>query len=232
MAPDPTLPQVNLLDESSSELQTQLQHAQDEGVQLRREVLRWKMLARQHEERLKEIESSVSWRIFGILRILPELRYRWKLLLLVGILACLSLPFWPLLAILMFFTPGRDLIWRMLWKIAPLRDLMGFVRQKILNHIGNSRGEVSNITPLIYHRPTDVESPSTGMTNERLCWHLLQQLSPQRRMLLQDYGLTQNTLIRDDEASDLLSLSRTEMSILRISAGTHPAATSGSVCSQ
>jgi hypothetical protein len=232
MVSGPTLSEMSLQDAPSSGLQTQLEKAQSEGVQLRREVLRWKMLARQHEDRLKEIESSVSWRIFGVMRILPELRHRWKLLLLVGILACVSLPFWPLLAILMCFTPGRDLIWRVLWKIRPLHDLMGFVRQKILSGIGGSHGEVSEITPLIYHRPTDVESPATGMTNERLRWLLLQQLCPQRRILLQGYGLTRNTLIRDDETPDLLSLSRTEMSVLRISAGSHPAIGSGSVCSQ
>lgn len=232
MLSDLTLAETSLQDAPSFELQAQLEKAQSEGVELRREVLRWKMLARQHEGQLKEIESSVSWRVFGIIRILPELRYRWKLLLLVGVLACVSLPFWPLLAILMFFASGRDLIWRMLWKIPPLQDLMGFVRQKFLSRIGASRGDVREITPLIYRRSTDAEPPATGMTSERRCWLLLQQLCPQRRLLLQGYGLTRNTLFRDDEIPDLLSLSRTEMSILRISAGIRPTTGSESVYSQ
>lgn len=177
----------------------------------------------QHEDRLKEIESSVYWRILGIIRILPELRHRWKLLLLVGILACVSLPFWPLLAILMCFAFGRDLIWRVLWKIRPLHDLMAFVRQNILARLGSSRGDSSEIAASIYHRPTQVESPATGMTNERLRWHLLQQACHQRRVLLQGYGLTRNTLISDDETPDLLSLSYTEICMLRISAESHSA---------
>lgn len=222
MVSDPAPVETRSKGAPSSGLQAQLEAAQNESVQLRREVLRWKMLARQHEGQLKEIESSVSWRIFGILRILPELRYRWKLLLLVGILALVSLPFWPLLAILMFFPSGRDLIWRALWKIRPLQDLMGFVRHKFLSRIGSSRDDVSEITPLIYHRPTDVEPPAPGVTGEHQCRLLLQQLCPQRRLLLQGYGLTRNTLIRDDETPELLSLSRTEMSILRVSAGLHP----------
>lgn len=232
MVSDPIRLETSALDVPSTVLRTQLKIAQSEGVQLRREVLRWKMLARQHEGQLKEIESSVSWRIFGIIRILPELRHRWKLLLLVGLTACVSLPFWPLLAILMFFAFGRDLIWRVLWRIPALQDLMGFVRQKFLSRMGASRGDVGEITPVIYHRPTDAESPAKGVTSERLCWLLLQQLCPQRRVLLQGYGLTRNALIRDDEIPDLLSLNRTEMSILRISAGCHPASGSGRVCSR
>ena len=130
----------------------------------------------------------------------------------------------------MFFSAGRDLIWRVLWKIGPLQDLMGFVRHKFLSRIGASHDDVSEITPLIYRRPTDVEPPATGVTGERQCRLLLQQLCPQRRLLLQGYGLTRNTLIRDDETPELLSLSRTEMSILRISAGLHPGG--GSVSSR
>jgi len=226
---DPALAEMSSQDAVSTGVQIQLEKAHNECVQLRREVLRWKMLAGQHEGRLKEIESSVSWQILGVIRILPELRHRWKLLLLVAILACVSLPLWPLLAIFMCFASGRDLIWRVLWKIRPLRDLMGFVRQKLLSPIGGSRGEVSEFIPLIYHRPTGVEAPAFEITNERLCWLLLQQLCPQRRILLQPYGLTRNTLIRDDETPGLLSLSRTETSLLRISAGSHPSAESGSV---
>lgn len=226
MISDPAPVEGRSQDAASSGLQTQLEIAQKEGVQLRREVLRLKMLARQHEDRLKEIESSVSWRICGIIRILPELRPRWKLLLLVGALALVSLPFWPLLAILMCFDVGRDLVWRALWKVRPLRGLMGFLRRKYLSRMGALQGEVSKITPLIYHRPADAESPATGVTSERLCWHLLQQLCPQRRFLLQGYSLTRNALIGDDETPDLLSLSRTEMSLLRISAGCHPASES------
>jgi len=229
MVPDPALAEMSSQDTTSSGLLTQLEAAQNEGVQLRREVVRWKLLARQHEERLKDIEASVAWRILGVVRILPELRHRWKLLLLVGLLACISLPFWPLLAVLMCFASGRDLIWRVLWKIQPLQDLMGFIRQKILRHIGGPRGEVSDLTPLIYHRPTGVESPATGMTKERANWLLLQQLSPQQRILLQGYGLTKNALITDDETPDLLSLSRTEMSLLKISTGSYLTKASASV---
>jgi hypothetical protein len=230
MVPDPALAEMSSPDAPSSRLLTQLEAAQNEGVQLRREVVRWKMLARQHEGRLKDIESSVGWRILGVVRILPELRHRWKLLVLVGVLACLSLPLWPLLAILMCFASGRDLVWRVLWKIQPLQDLMGFVRQKLLSHIGGPRGEVGDLTPLIYHRPTGVESPTEGMTRERANWLLLQQLSPQQRTLLQRYRLTKSALITDDETPDLLSLSRTEVSVLKISTGTYSPKANASVC--
>ncbi len=228
MVSEPALSEMSLHNEIPSGSQAQLEKAQSDGVQLRREVLRWKMLARQHERRLKEIESSVTWRILGIVRILPELRYRWKLLLVVAVLTLVSLPFWPLLAILLCFTTGRDLIVRMLWKIQPLNGLMAFVRQKFLDRTG-SRSEVSEITPIVYKRPTGVDSPAPGMTKERLYWLLLQQLCPKRRILLQDSGLTRSPLIRDDETPDLLSLSSAEISVLRITTWSRHATESGSV---
>jgi hypothetical protein len=230
MTSGPIQSERRLQEARSYELQTQLERAQSEGVQLRREVLRWKMLARQHEDRLKEIESSVYWRIFGIIRIFPELRHRRKLLLLVGMLVCVTLPIWPLLVILMCFPSGRNLIRRALRKIRPLHDLMGFVRQRILSRIGDSRDNEHDIKPLIYHRPGNVESPTAAMTNERLNWLLLQQLCPQRRVLLQGYGLTRNNLVRDRETPELRSLSRTEASILGISAVSHLNTTSKVVC--
>jgi len=107
---------------------------------------------------------------------------------------------------------------------------MGFVRQKILSQFGSQRGEVSDLTPLIYRRPTGVESLTEGTTKERANWLLLQQLSPQQRILLQGYDVTKNALIRDDETPDLLSLSRTEMSVLKISTGSYPPTANAGVC--
>jgi hypothetical protein len=230
MAPQPNPAQMRTPHpSSSSDLHESLERAESESVQLRREVLRWKMLARQHESRLKEIEASTTWRLLGVLRILPELKHRWKLLLLVAIVALVSLPFWPLLVILVCFAGGRHLVWQMLWKITPLRDLMGFVRQRLLDHLGGTNNDGDEIKPLIYHRPVADDAGAAGAassalnpaisekTSERRHWMLLQQLCPQRRLLLQGFGLTRNALLRDEEAPELLSLSHGEISLLRIS---------------
>ena len=236
MASEPALSDNKLQHAASPELLAKMEQAQNESIQLRREVLRWKILAKQHESKIKEMESSVTWKMLGIVRILPELKHRWKLLLLVAILALVSAPLWPLLLILICFTAGRDLIWRVLWRIKPLRDLMGFIRQRLLDHLGSAPGEARGITPLIYHRPKDVElvntatntGPTAKITSERRHWLLLQQLCPQRRFLLQDFGLTRNALVQDEEAPQLLSLSRAELSLLRISCASRPTSGTGS----
>ena len=222
MVTAPPLAETSVQSESVSALQAELEKAQWDNVQLRRELLRWKLLARQHEDQLREIQSNPSWRILSVVRILPELKHRWKLLLLVAALGLVTLPFWPVLTLLILFPAGRDLVWRTLWKIRPLRDLMGFIRQKIVRHT-----EV--FTPSVYDRPVNVVSPAEGgMTGERAHWLLLQQLCPQRRAMLQDYGLTTTPLVRDDESPDLLSLSRAEMSVLRVSTNGQATAICGS----
>jgi hypothetical protein len=189
---------------------------QQETVLLRRELLRWKMLARQHEARVREMESSASWRLTAILRLLPEVTRRWKVLLLLGVLAVLALPLWPLLLVMMMFSRGRALLWSVIWKIRPLHDLLSYLKQKILAGKGQSRGATSAIAPVIFQRPLDAESAITTKSPQRSRQQLMQQLCPQQRARLERYCLSRDALVNDSELPELHSLCSTEITMLRM----------------
>lgn len=201
--------------------QASLVEVQKDLLDARRELLRWKVLASQREERLKEMENSLSWRYAVVTRILRELLRRWKLLLLLALVALVSLPLWPVLILVAILPAGRRLIWSLSAKVAPLRRFLidvrgGFLWISRLSGRPASRGEVSKITPLIYQRPEDEESPGDSASEEQIRWRVLQQLCPQRRLLLRKFNLTRTELVRDDEMPELLSLSRSELSLLNM----------------
>ncbi len=196
---------------------TALEVMQKDLLDARRELLRWKMLANQHQERLKEIESSASWRYSAAIRLLPPLRRRWKALLLGAIVALLLLPLSPVIVVALLLPAGRGLLWSLLARVRPLRDLLADIGARLRRTNAPSRGEANQVSPLIYQRPSDDKGRFTEpASDDQRRWHLLQQLSPQRRLLLQRFGLTRAALISDYEMPELLSLSRSEISVLNV----------------
>jgi hypothetical protein len=200
----------------------ELEKLQQETVQLRRELMRWKMLARQHEARVREMESSASWRLTAALRMLPEVRRRWKVLLLLGVLAVLSLPLWPLFFTMMLFARGRAFIWSMIWKIRPLHDLLSYVKQRIQAGKRQSRGSSSAIAPVVFRRPHDAQPDATADNPQHSRWQLLQQLCPQQRVRLERYRLSRDALLSDSELPELHSLSSAEIGMLRLIVSQYP----------
>lgn len=200
---------------------TSIAEVQKDLLDARRELLRWKILARQREERIREIEDSLPRRYLMVARILRELRRRWKAFLLLGIAALISLPFWPLVLLLLPFSAGRRLLWSLIARIGPLRRLSTDIRGGLLwakLQLGKtpSHNEATRITPLIYRRPSDAGRLVENASDDQTRWRALQQLCPQRRLLLQSFGLTRADLISQDEMPELLSLSRSETSLLNI----------------
>ncbi|MEZ5571591.1 MAG: hypothetical protein R3E64_06155 [Halioglobus sp.] len=194
----------------------ELEAAQLEIVQMRRELLRWKMLARQHEARVRDMEGSASWRWTALLRVLPEVRRRWKVLLLLGVVLVLSLPLWPAILITMMFADGRAFIWSLIWKVRPLHDLLSFLKQRLQKGGGHSRGRVSATTPVLFQRPTEAYPISARNDPQLLQRHFMQQLCPQQRVLMERYKLSRHLLVKDDELPELLSLHSAEIGMLRM----------------
>ena len=200
---------------------TSIAEVQKDLLDARRELLRWKILARQREERIREIEDSLPRRYLMVARILRELRRRWKAFLLLGIAALISLPFWPLVLLALPFSAGRRLLWSLVARIEPLRRLStdirgGLLWAKLQIRKTPSHNEATRITPLIYRRPSDAGRLAETVSDDQTRWRALQQLCPQRRLLLQRFGLTQADLISHEEMPELLSLSRSEISLLNI----------------
>jgi hypothetical protein len=207
--------------DSSNRTLTSLAEVQKDLLDARRDLLRWKIIARQREERLKEIEESLPRSYLMVARIARELRRRWKLFLLLAIAALISLPFWPLALIVACFPAGRRLLWSLIAKVGPLRRLSTDIQGGILwakSQIRKTpaRNDASRITPLIYHRPDRAGQSADNASDEHLRWLALQQLSPQRRLLLQRFGLSRADLINQDEMPQVLSLSRSEVSLLNV----------------
>lgn len=208
-------------DDASYRPLTSLAEAQKDLLDTRRELLRWKIIARQREERLNEIENTLPRRYLMVARIVRELRRRWKLFLLLAIAGLVSLPFWPLAIIVVLFPAGRRLFWALIAKVGPLRRLASDIQGGILwarSQIGKTpaRKAAGRITPLIYRRPDSVGQPAGNASDEHIRWLALQQLSPQKRTLLQGFGISRADLINQDEMPELLSLSRSEASLLNV----------------
>ena len=204
----------------------ELEKAQQEAVQLRRELLRWKMLARQHEARIREMEGSASWRLTAVLRMLPEVRRRWKILLLLGVLALLTLPLWPLLLVLMLLPRGRALLWSLLFRIRPLHDFLAYLKQRMQAGQRQTRG-ASPVVPLLFRRPQDAPPAAATPDAQQFPAQLMQQLCPQQRLQLERFRLTRTALLDDSELPELRSLSSAETGVLRAIVGQYPPAPSG-----
>jgi len=211
---------------SKSNIAAELEKAEREIVQMRREVLRWKMLARQHEARIREIESSASWRWSAVFRALPSVTRRWKALFLLAVIACVTLPFWPLILVLMIFASGRAMLWSILWKIRPVHDLLSYVKQRVHSVGQKSRGNASAVAPLVFRRPVGAAPSQVNNDALELRWQLMQQLCPQQRVVLERFKLSRNELVTDSELPELRSLNRNESSILRTIVGQYQLAKS------
>lgn len=206
----------------------------------RREMLRWKTIAKQHEEHVRQLDANSPW-LYALIRIMPKIKQHWKLLLLLIVGTLATLPIWPLILVVIIFPKGRELLWSLIaqltatfpgWriflrslsdKIGASTSLVGRVWLRLMQGRGLGRGEYNKTVPLIYERPKSDDRVAAISNADQRQWHLLQQLSPQTRFSLQGFGLTQQNLIEDKEVRELLSTSRTETSLIRIVLAKNPA---------
>ncbi|MDG2048073.1 MAG: hypothetical protein P8J79_12755 [Halioglobus sp.] len=199
----------------------------------RREMLRWKTIAKQHEEHVRQLDANSPW-LYALIRIIPKIKHHWKLLLLLTVGALAMLPILPLILVVIIFPKGRKLLWSViaqitatfpgwrifLWslseKIGASDSVLGRIWLRLMKGRGLGRGEYNKVEPLVYKRPKNNAREAVISNAGQRQWHLLQQLSPQTRFSLQDFGLTRQRLIQDSEVRQLLSTSRAETSLLRI----------------
>lgn len=206
----------------------------------RREMLRWKTIAKQNEEYIRQIKSN-SPLLYALIRIIPKIKQHWKLLLLLTLGTLATVPVWLLIPVVIMFPKGRKLFWSLvarvtasfpecrvsLWslseKLGSSNGLWGRTWLKLMQGRGLGRGEYNKIVPLIYERPTTNNRVIAGSSMDGKQWDLLQQLSPQKRFFLQRFDVTQNSLNHDSEARELLSTSRAEISLVKVALAKNPA---------
>ena len=199
----------------------------------RREMLRWKTIAKQNEERINQMEGN-SPLLYLLIQVIPKIKQHWKLLLLLMIGALVTLPLWPFILVALIIPKGRHFLWSIvakvtatfpeyrvsLWsfseKLGSSNGLLGRTWLKFMQGRGLGRGEYNKIVPLTYLRPKNSTRTIAGLSQEQIQWHIFQQLSPQKRFSLQNFSVTQKSLIRDSEARQLLSTSRAEISLIKI----------------
>ncbi|MEZ5569490.1 MAG: hypothetical protein R3E54_14295 [Halioglobus sp.] len=202
--------------DDNSHLAAELEKARQELVQMRRDLVRWKIQANEYKARIEAIESSASWRWTLPIRLLPAARRQLKPLLILLLVLIVTLPVWPLLLLMMVFRRSRDFLWSVLWRITPLRGPMSFLRQRLLAGPGPTTSGAAPPPPLVFRRPTNALVLSAEHKPDVVRWHLMQQLCPHRRAQLEQYRLTRVGLINELESVELQSLSRTELNLLRI----------------
>lgn len=147
-------------------------------------------------------------------RILAEVRRRWKILITTGLVALILLPAWPILFLIFLFRRGRDTLWSLLVKIDPLAELLFDVRKSFLDWKLSFSGENVPAQPLI-HQPQNTSITGKSNTYSSSA-QLLQQLSPQSRLLLRRLLPGKVDPLSATELPELLSLHRSERSIIRI----------------
>lgn len=190
---------------------------QSDLLQAQRELLRWKLLARQREERLKEIESSIPWRIYAALaHLYAALKYRWKALLLLILIGLLLLPLLPLLVIMLLLPAGRHQLWQMSEKLGPAGDLLQEILSRLRAGKVPTASETGELRPRVHQRPPQGKDIGAPRDDEQARQGALQQLAPQRRSLLQKIQPDSSQLVDDAEAPEHLSLSRSEASLLKV----------------
>jgi hypothetical protein len=188
---------------------------QSEYIRVRREMMRWRFLAQLHEDRLMEVEPSLLWRGARFLIHLLDLRHYWKSLLLLGLLSIFAIPFLPLLALMLVFPAGRELLLAAISKVQPVYDLLRKIAATLRTLKKTDRSENLAHESLVYQRPGSSHPPPADNKKPEL-QHLLQQLSPQNRQKIQRFQLTRQPLVRASEIQDRQSLSQTETSFLKV----------------
>ena len=199
----------------------------------RREMLRWKTIAKQNEERIDQIECNSPF-LYLLIQVIPKLKQHWKLLLLLTVGAMATLPLWPVILVALIIPKGRQFVWSIvaevtanfpeyrvsLWsfseKLGSSNGLLGRTWLKFMQGRGLGRGEYNKTAPLTFIRPQTNLRTIAGLSQEQRRWHLFQQLSPQKRFSLQQFSVTQKSLIKDSEARQLLSTSRAEISLIKV----------------
>jgi hypothetical protein len=205
----------------------------------RREMLRWKTIAKQNEAYIQQIKCN-SPLLYALMRIIPEIKQHWKLLLLLTVGTFATIPVWLLMLVVIIFPKGRKLLWALvarvtatfpecrvsMWslseKLGSSNGLWGRTWLKLMQGRGLGRGEYNKIAPLIYERPTTNNGVTAGSSINWNQWDLLQQLSPQKRFFLQRFDVTQKSLMHDSEARELVSTSRAEISLIKVALAKNP----------
>jgi hypothetical protein len=170
---------------------------------VRREMMHWHPLAKLRKERALAIE-----RIFG------HFKKHWKFLLLLVLLSIFTLPLLPILALILIPRTGRNILLAVAAKIPRLNQALGIFVFKLreLWQIRQSGTE----TP-IYRRSQRSYPPPVDPGNSDL-HHLLHQLSPQNRQVMQRFRLITGELVEATEYPSYQSLSQSEISLFRVCA--------------
>lgn len=179
-------------------------------------------LQSQHDELRQQIlvkysehYPSFAWRPLP-LRVLAELRQRWKILFLAGLPALVLLPVWLIALVVIIFPRGRTILWSLIKKISPLEKVLIELVRTLHRWKISSTGISGRVQPLIY-QPEMTHSNSSCNSNQ-----LAQQLSPQSRLLLLRLHSDKVGPLRATELPERVSLHRSERSILKIVASETP----------
>jgi hypothetical protein len=201
---NPLLPDTN---------QAELETALLELSATRRECLRLRQLLREQDGKIAAIESSVIWRISAPARLIPQLRPHIKTLILLGILGVLSLPFLPMIALMMLVPQCRSFIWSLLSRAPRLLDLLMLIKSKLTATFSRSGSQASTAVALIYDRPTGACAETEQHEDAS---GLLRQLAPQKRFQLTQGAFVPRDIVSDIEDPAFTSLARTETSMLQL----------------
>lgn len=203
--------------DSSTSLEHELEAANRDAMHMRREMLRWKQLANASQQQLRDIEASLLWRATGIFRLIPNLRQHLRPLLIIVIAAIVTLPFWPVLAIIVLFKSGRSFIWSLLVRAPSVLDLLMLIKQRLLGDTLSSSGTPAQAAPRIYDRIARVLPVSNATNTEDIRWNALQLVSPLKRSALDKLHVTPRSLVSENESVEFQSLATTEASIMKLS---------------
>ena len=179
-------------------------------------------LQSQHDELRQQIlfkyseqHPSFAWMPLP-LRVLAELRRRWKLLFLAGLATLVLIPVWPIAFMVVIFPRGRTMLWSLIEKIGPLEKVLTELVRILQRWRISSTGIDGRVQPLIYQ--AEAGHSISGCNSNQL----IQQLSPQSRLHLLRLRFDGVEPLRTTELPELVSLHRSERSILKIVASETP----------
>ena len=181
----------------------------------RRELARWKLIAAEYESRLSMMESSASWRYSAPIRLMAELLPRWRAFVLLGILAVISLPLWPLIIILALAKPGRDFLWSSLSRIGPAGQLLQDIYARLSSAAATATPDTGRAV-YVLKRPFEAPGETTKVTRESGDRHLLAQLSPQNLATFSALTSTSHATQSNAEIIEIVSHSSVEKRLMML----------------
>lgn len=182
-------------------------------IQARRELARWKVIAAEHESRLRAMESSASWRYLAPVRLAEEILPRWKAFLLLGIIGLLTLPLWPLILLVALLKPGRDFLWSSLTRLGSAGKLLQDIYARLKSHGAEATLQGDQRAVYVFQRPFEDEPGAALHSTTSAPGDLIGQLSPQQRAVM---GTLANEPWACMDAPDnaVLSLARAERNFM------------------